>query len=181
MKKIFSLFIFSLILIFTQVSFARDINFYYQAHVEKIGWQNAVGNGEIAGTEGKSLRMEAILINLRDGDDNMVNYCAHVENIGWQRWQSSGSVAGTVGQSLRMEAIRIKLEPRYAKKFDIYYRAHVENGGWLGWAKNGEPAGTTGASLRMEAIQINLVPRGSHFDRGGPAFYEKRTGPNRYL
>ena len=80
-----------------------------------------------------------------------------------------------------MEAVRIRLEPRFERYYDIYYRAHVENGGWLGWAKNGEPAGTTGASLRMEAIQIELVPRGSRFDRGGPAFYERNNYGDRYI
>lgn len=34
----------------------------YQAHVQKIGWQKAVGENGIAGTTGKSLRMEAIKI-----------------------------------------------------------------------------------------------------------------------
>lgn len=34
----------------------------YQAHVQNIGWQKAVGEGEIAGTTGKALRMEALKI-----------------------------------------------------------------------------------------------------------------------
>ena len=181
MKKFISLAIFILCLFTIQESLARDIEFNYRAHVENYGWRPAVTDGDIAGSIGEGLRMEALVINLRDGGRNMIRYCAHVENYGWLGWQNSGGIAGTVGQSLRMEAVRIKLESRYAEKFDIYYRAHVQDGGWLGWAKNGEPAGTAGAGLRMEAIQIKLMPRGMHFDRGGKAFYEKRNGHNYYI
>ena len=175
MKKFLSLITFCITFFVVQISFAEDINFYYQAHVQNYGWRPAVTNGEIAGSIGESLRMEALRINLTYESRNMIRYCAHIENYGWLGWQRSGGIAGTVGQGLRMEAVRIRLEPRFERYYDIYYRAHVENGGWLGWAKNGEPAGTTGASLRMEAIQIELVPHGVHFERGGAAFFEKRN------
>lgn len=36
----------------------------YQAHVQGIGWQNWVSNGQIAGTVGKALRMEALRIRI---------------------------------------------------------------------------------------------------------------------
>ncbi len=159
----------------SQVTFAatRTVVLSFQAYVQDIGWQKAVGNGKVAGTVGQGKRLEAISINLMDGTHNMIQYNAHVQNIGWQGWRDSGSVAGTTGKSLRMEAIRIKLVGEYAKVLDIYYRAHVQNGGWLGWAANGEPAGTAGASLRMEALQIQVVPKGTKIDRGGNAYYEK--------
>ena len=181
MKKFFSLIIFGLYLFTLQVSFAGDVDFRYRVHIENYGWLPIVGNGEITGSIGKSLRMEALVIKMTDDGRNMVKYCAHVENYGWQGWQDSGNVAGTTDKSLRMEAVRIKLEPRYSNKYDIYYRAHVQNGGWLGWAKNGEPAGTVGAGLRMEAIQISLVNKGAHFNRGGTAFYEKRNRSQHYI
>jgi len=172
MKNFFSAAIFILCMIFMQNSFAA-MQFNYQAHVQNIGWMKSVNDGGIAGTTGRGLRMEALMINLMDGTKNMVQYCGHVQNIGWMGWQISGGVVGTTGKDLRLEAIRIKLVNGYDKKFDIYYRAHVENGGWLGWAKNGEPAGTQGASLRMEALQIKLVPKGQNFKQGGKAFYLK--------
>lgn len=181
MKKICSLIIFCICVMLAQVSFARNIDFNYRAHVQNYGWRPAVGDGDIAGSIGENLRMEALIINMTDDGKNMVRYCAHIENYGWLGWQSSGNVAGSTNQGLRMEAVRIKLEPRYANKFDVYYRAHVQNGGWLGWAKNGEPAGTAGAGLRMEAIQIKLMPKGISFDRGGQAFYEKRNNQQRYI
>lgn len=181
MKKICGLIIFCMCVMLAQVSFARSVDFYYRAHVQNYGWMPAVGGGEVAGTVGEGLRMEALVINMTENGRNMVRYCAHVENYGWMGWQNSGNVAGTVGKELRMEAVRIELEPRYENKYDIYYRAHVQNGGWLGWAKNGEPAGTAGAGLRMEAIQIRLVPRGTYFERGGHSFYEKHNRPNSFL
>ena len=36
----------------------------YQTHVQDIGWQTQVKDGEIAGTEGQSKRLEAIKIQL---------------------------------------------------------------------------------------------------------------------
>lgn len=173
--NLIKIFLVSWIIFSAQMTFAatRTVVLSFQAYVQDIGWQKAVGNGKVAGTVGQGKRLEAVSINLMDGTRNMIQYNAHVQNIGWQGWRESGSVAGTTGQSLRMEAIRIRLVGEYAKVLDIYYRAHVQNGGWLGWAANGEPAGTAGASLRMEALQIQIVPKGTPVNRGGAAFYEK--------
>lgn len=157
-----------MILLFAAQNVSAQARFGVQANVEGIGWMQAVGNGEVAGTTGQAKRLEALIISFSEG----IQYSAHVENIGWQGWTSSGGVAGTVGHGLRMEAIRIQLAEN--SRFDIYYRAHVENIGWLGWAKNGEPAGTAGAALRMEAVQIQIVKRGTNVKRGDtPAFYQK--------
>lgn len=174
MKKIFGLIIFCVTFFALQVSFAANINFLYQAHVQNYGWRPPVPGGEIAGAIGENLRMEAVRIHMTDGARNMIQYCAHVQNYGWLDWQYSDGIAGTVGRNLRMEAVRIRLVGKYASMYDVYYHVYVEDGGWLGWAKNGEPAGTAGESLRMEAIQITLVPRGTYFDRGGRAFYERK-------
>ncbi len=167
-KKLFAAMFMAAIFFFAQNVSAQP-EFNYQANVEGVGWMEAVGNGEVAGTTMQAKRMEALIINFSGG----VKYSAHVQNIGWQKWAYAGEVAGTVGQNLRMEAVRIQLVGRTEQYFDIYYRAHVENVGWLGWAKNGEPAGTAGASLRMEAIQIVLVDKGKSIERGDrPAFYQ---------
>ena len=80
----------------------------YRAHVEKIGLQDWACNGEIAGTTGQSLRLEALDIARQDGETICAN--AHVQDIGWQGWRCGTSVSvGTTGQALRMEAIRIIL------------------------------------------------------------------------
>ncbi|GGC89522.1 KxYKxGKxW signal peptide domain-containing protein [Enterococcus wangshanyuanii] len=83
----------------------------YRAHVRNIGWQKYVSNGEMAGTTGKSLQMEAIQIKLTGelAEKYNVEYRAHVKDIGWQKYVSNGAVAGTTGKSLRMEAVQIRL------------------------------------------------------------------------
>ena len=92
-----------------------------QSHVQNIGWtgvsRNSVGicgaDGKdvTTGTEGQSLRMEAVRIWLEGDIRNAfsVRYRAHVQNYGWMGWVSDGATAGTTGQSLRIEAIEIQL------------------------------------------------------------------------
>ena len=86
------------------------INIRYQAHVQNIGWQGWVQDGQIAGTTGQGLRMEALMIGLTGPTDGLgVVYQAHVENVSWQELVANEEVAGTTGQGLRMEAIKIVL------------------------------------------------------------------------
>lgn len=135
----------------------------YASYVQKEGWNEAVNNGQVSGTTGKGLRMEAFNINLRPyGITGGIKYTAHVQKQGWQNYVTNGEVAGTTGKGLRMEAIKIELTEEIAEKFDIYYRVHSEKFGWMGWAKNGEQAGTQGYGYRVEAIQIQLLPKGSN-------------------
>jgi len=131
----------------------------YQTHVQNIGWQGWKRNGQVSGTNGQSLRLEGIYIDI-EGMDNAVEYRTHVQDIGWQTWVNEGGLSGTTGRWLRLEAIQIQLKGDMAAKYDIYYRVHAQNFGWMDWAKNGQSAGTAGLSYRLEAIQIKLVKKG---------------------
>ncbi|MDE1548167.1 hypothetical protein [Jeotgalibaca caeni] len=136
-------------------------NVIYSSHVQSIGWQDAVQNGEMSGTSGARKRLEAIKISL----DNLpmegsIEYQTHVESYGWMDWAKNGDPSGMVGKAKRLEAIRIKLTGEIAEQYDVYYRVHAESYGWLGWAKNGEDAGTEGLAKRLEAIEIQLVKKG---------------------
>jgi uncharacterized protein YjdB len=134
----------------------------YKTHVQDIGWQAYVSNGEMSGTSAQSKRLEAIQIKL----ENMaggIEYRTHVQDYGWMDWVSNDALSGTSGQSKRLEAIQIRLTGEAATTYDIYYCVHAQNTGWLDWAKNGESAGTAGFSYRLEAIKVILVPK------GGPA------------
>ncbi|MCL2807321.1 MAG: hypothetical protein FWD27_04040 [Coriobacteriia bacterium] len=142
----------------------------YQAHVQSVGWQTWVERNKLAGTTGRSLRLEGIKVEV-DRMRGGVSYRTHVQSIGWQGWVKDGSIAGTTGRSLRIEAIQIKLTGDLASQYDIYYRTHVASYGWLGWASNGEPAGTSTFGLRMEALEIRLLAKGQPF--GG--FSESKT------
>ena len=134
----------------------------YSTHVQRIGWQNPVKDGGLAGTEGKALRMEALKINLENVPEEMgrIEYSVHVQRIGWQPYVSSGEMAGTTGRSLRVEAVKVRLTGELAEKYDVYYRTHIQSYGWLGWAKNGARSGSATYAKRMEAIQICLVKKG---------------------
>ena len=128
----------------------------YQGHVQNIGWQNWVSNGQEAGTNGKSLRLEALKIKIVNAPaGTIIKYQAHVQNIGWQNWVSNGQIAGTTGKSLRMEAIKITLVnmPGYS----VQYQTYVQNIGWQLWVSDGQISGTTGKSLRIETIRIRIV------------------------
>ena len=133
----------------------------YQAHVSNIGWQTEVKEGEIAGTTGKSLAVEALRLNmvLPEGIEGGIEYAAHVSNIGWQKSVQNGEIAGTTGKSKCIEAIKINLTGDIAEKYDVYYRVHSANFGWLGWAKNGEYAGSAGYARAVEALEIRLYKK----------------------
>ena len=136
----------------------KKIGIEYSTHIENVGWQNKVQDGEMAGTSGQSLRLEGIKINLLNAPENAkIDYQVHVQNIGWQDLRENGKMAGTSGQSLRLEAIKINLEN--LDDYSIMYRVHVQNIGWQNWKYDGEMAGTSGQSLRLEAIEIKIVPK----------------------
>ena len=131
----------------------------YKTHVQNEGWQDWKTDGELAGTSGKGLRLEALNIKLLNNkDENLkIKYQVHVQNEGWQDWKTDGALAGTSGKSLRLEGIKISLEN--SEDYSIMYRVHVQNEGWQDWKTDGELAGTIGKSLRLEALQIKIVKR----------------------
>ena len=137
----------------------------YKSHVQGTGDQLWASDGNVSGTTGSGLRLEAIWIeltgNLTGNFSGGVSYQTYVQGAGWQNLKSNGVMSGTIGQSLRIEAIKINLTGNIAAEYDIYYRVHCQSYGWLGWAKNGDPAGSEGLSLRLEAIQITLVKKGA--------------------
>lgn len=148
------------LILFIPIFKIKAIDISYQSHVQNIGWQNYVSNGEKTGTEGKHLRLEAIKIIIKNNKseyEGSIKYQAHVENVGWQNWKKSNEQAGTTGRSLRLEAIRIELTGALADHYDVYYRAHVQDIGWQDWVKNGELAGTEGESLRLESLEIKII------------------------
>ena len=87
------------------------------AHVQNRGWQSWTYSGDVAGTVGEGLRMEAIRIQL-DGRAMQyydIYYRAHIEQLGWLGWARNGEPAGTASAGLRMEALQIELVPRGAR------------------------------------------------------------------
>ena len=141
------------------INIDKGLHVQYRTHVEDEGWQNYVQDGEMAGTSGKSLRLESMNIQLLNNTEENLNikYQVHVQDIGWQDWKQNGEMAGTLGQGLRLEGIKICLDN--SDEYSIMYRVHVQNIGWQDWKTDGEMAGTSGESLRLEAIEIKIVKK----------------------
>lgn len=120
----------------------------YRVHIQDIGWQEPKENGEIAGTEGKEKRIEAIEIY----SDLPIEYRAHVEGKGWLPWVKNGEMAGTEGEGRRLEAVDIKSSK------PIIAKAHIQNLDWQDEITGTEiRIGTVGESLRLEALTLEYV------------------------
>ncbi len=133
----------------------------YQTHVQNDGWQDFKNDGEMSGTSGRGLRLEAIRIQLASQDYDLgLEYETQIENIGWQGFKGQGDLSGTQGLGYRLEAIRIRLTGADQDLYDLYYQVHAQNYGWMDWAKNGENSGTEGMGLRLEGIRIKVMPKG---------------------
>ena len=90
----------------------------------------------IAGTTGRSLRMEALKMQLRDCENASLSFDVHLEDLGWKYNCSQNDVLGTTGQSRRMEAIVIRSEGLAAKGYKIQYRVHIQDLGWTNCRNN---------------------------------------------
>ena len=127
-----------------------DLDFEYSAHVQKIGWMDWVNGGEMAGTTGFSIRLEALKIRLKNNLTG-IEYRSYIEGSGW--------VTGTTGQSKRLEAVQIRLTGNLVNNYDVYYRTHLQSIGWTDWAQNDEVSGVPGEGFRIEAVQIKIVTK----------------------
>ena len=135
----------------------------YQTHVQDIGWQEEVSDGETAGTTGNSKNVEALRVSIANAPEDAVQIQVHVQDIGWPSndlWVGNGGLAGTTGQSKRIEAVRMKLSDNLSEKYSVWYRVHVAEIGWMTWACDGQNAGTVGYGHAVEAIQITVLPKG---------------------
>lgn len=139
-----------------------DIGVEYDVHVEGFGWLPTSRNGFLAGTEGKSLRVEAFRVRLIgvNGRDIHVAYKANIQDRGWTDLVYDGADCGTTGLFLRLEAISIVLTGADAALYSLEYRSHSQSIGTQDWAKDGELSGTEGAALRLESLAILIVLKG---------------------
>lgn len=132
----------------------EDYNITYNSYVPGWpelgwGWLGWMGDGELSGTKGQGMLIEAIKIDAKKGIN--LEYQIHSQTVGNSDWVKNGETCGPITYGLRAEAFRIKCNKK------IKYRAYVQKKGWLPWVTNGEWAGTRGEGLRMEAFQIKLA------------------------
>ena len=145
----------------------NDFGLHYRAHAQTAGWLPAVHDGQIAGTEGYSARLEAIKITPPEGV--VLDVHIHVQGIGWlafdeiRRGYNSGTdssendpIIGTTGESRRAEAIKIHVLawPDYLNGKHIHLQGHVQGIGWMPPVGEGEVCGTIGQSRRLEAVRM---------------------------
>lgn len=139
---------------------AKSYNVRYRVHVQNIGWTAWSYNGEVAGTEGKSLRIEAVEVQLVQKQEASVMGRAHVQDVGWTSpVRGDGPTLGLTGKSKRLEAFSLSLDGVMCPEGDdshIEYCAHVQNVGWQKFESDGANAGTVGKGLRIEAVKIKL-------------------------
>ena len=133
---------------------AKEKSVDVQTHVANIGWQAPVAEGEVAGTTGMSLPIEAVKIKLNT--EGTIKYETYVGNQGWQKAKINNEIAGTTGKATPLHAIRITLEGAVAEKYDVVYKAHVSNVGWMSWVRNGEIAGFEDQTHNLEALQVEV-------------------------
>ncbi|MEO1816976.1 MAG: family 16 glycosylhydrolase [Acetobacterium sp.] len=113
------------------IAATADYNIRYNVHIQNEGWQAATDeplswkkDGDFAGSQGKSQRLEAIQLQLTDANgapvtDYAVEYRVHIQDYGWsQGWKKDGAIAGTAGESKRLEAIQIRIVPKFTGSLD---------------------------------------------------------------
>ena len=142
-------------------------NVSVSAHVQNIGWMDPVGLGNVAGTTGRGLNLEALKISLEvDGATsqeqvaNALSVEAHVSGVGWQAAVGNGGTAGTTGQARAVEALRVRLSDGLSARYTVWYRVHSAEFGWLGWACDGADAGSAGYGRAVQAVQVAVLPKG---------------------
>ena len=131
----------------------------YRAHVQNIGWQEWVRDGQMAGTTGEALRLEALQVDPPEGFE--YTFRLHIQNVGWQAFEGikhgNKVVIGTTGQAERIEAIKVDV----VKKPDgddrkLKLLVHQQDIGWKGWIDEGYATGTDGMGIRLEAVRMVL-------------------------
>ena len=145
---------------------AAPVSLSYSAHVSNIGWMGAVAGGEVAGTTGRGLPLEALRLVLSDASTgeplgaDALSVEAHVSGVGWQAAAGNGGTAGTTGQSRAVEALRVRLSADLSARYTVWYRVHSAEFGWLGWACDGADAGSAGYGRAVQAVQVAVLPKG---------------------
>ncbi len=145
---------------------ASKYDVYYRVYCENYGWTGWAKNGDAAGTEGCSYRIESVQVKLVNkggaapgstdnahfsGPTTAVSVKAHVSDYGWQDWDVARG--GTTGQSKAVEALNFSVANNPGGS--VQCSAHVSNVGWQDYTTG--MAGTTGKSQQIEAVKLKLT------------------------
>jgi uncharacterized protein YjdB len=146
-------------------------NIEYATHVENYGWGDWEANGNVSGTQGQGLRIEALKVRLTGqlAERFDVYYRVHAQNVGWMKWVKNGEVSGTESFGLRLESIEVMLVPKggtapkddassssysYIAGGTATVSGYVNGTGWVGGQNVG---GTTGQGKALGAITLGTT------------------------
>lgn len=127
-----------------------DYKVTYRVCVDDV-WQDWVGDGETAGTQGQGKAFEAVQCEGGYGQDIDISYQLNVETNGDLAICSKGAVCGTEGLNRGARAMRI-----WATGKQIEIRGYCQKTGWTQWVEYGKWVGTPNGTMRLEAIQIRI-------------------------
>ena len=133
----------------------NDAGLKYHVHVQNLGDLETVHDGQVAGTVGESLRMEALVFDVIP-EGWVLEARLHIQDRGWQTFPVyPGKVLGTTGLSKRIEKVILGVKSRpTGDKRKLYFQVHEQNTGWKAKTPEWCASGTDGMSRRLEAIRV---------------------------
>ena len=128
--------------------------------MSNVGWIPDSKAGEMIGSQGYNLGMEAFKITLPDETQGEIEYRSYIHSLGWESdYKTSNEISGTTGKALPLEAIQVRLTGELGRFYEAQYRTHISNIGWTDWVKDDEISGKAGGSQKIEGIQIKLTKK----------------------
>ena len=142
---------------------SRFYDICYRGHVQNVGWQKWARNGDVAGTTGRGLRMEALRVKLvqkkKPEDEESTGIVAvrgkgHVMRGGWTAWLSDDVAIGTTGASRALNAVKLDLDAG-SLGGRVLVRAKLKGAAWSAY-KEGEVGNARSARI-IEALGMKLA------------------------
>lgn len=132
----------------------NNFGLWYCAHAEDLGWLAPVHDGQVAGTTGYGLRLEALMIDTRKCPELKIKAFAHIQDVGTVDYGyiNYDTVIGTTGQRKRLEAIMLEAEGLPEGK-KLYVQMHFHKDGWGNAVSSGD-GGSFGISKETQAIKM---------------------------
>jgi hypothetical protein len=119
----------------------------YQAYVQNQGWQPQVCDGDVAGTVGQGLAIQALQIT---APGRSICYRVHVLNGGWLPSVCDGAVAGNIGQAI--DGLKVSTSTKH-----VQYFGQFQNMGWTGPVADNAKLGPFGLQLESVVIQVGSL------------------------
>lgn len=142
----------------------NNIGLYYRGHVQNIGTCDWVHDGQVCGTTGEALRLEALWINtellrrVKGYEHVKIDVLVHLSDKGDRMYANVGKDVkiGTTGEARRIEGLELQCSGLPEGK-RLKFQVHEQDKGWSSVATANEIGafrGSTGEARRIEAVRI---------------------------